>query len=287
MKEDAIALPDGRRMAYVEHGDPRGLPVLFCHGTPGSRVQLPELLAQIALALNLRIIVPDRPGYGLSDPKPGRKFTDWPQDAAALMQALDIEKFWMLGFSMGAPYALACAHALPHRVVGVVLAGGLAPNIFDATVAATLSQTGNALFVLARDNPSGFTPTLQSMAPDADSLLAALAANVSAPDQALLAQPQVAAAYLQDTIETLRQGYDAFSTDYILAVQPWGFELEAIEQPVHIWHGQQDINAPPAMAEHFAAKLPNSQLHWIPGAGHLALISHGLGIFGAIGASRK
>ena len=285
MKEDAIALPDGRRMAYVEHGDPHGLPVLFCHGAPGSRLQFPELLAQIANALNLRIIVPDRPGYGLSDPKPERTFIDWPQDVSALMQTLGMEKFRVLGYSMGAPYALACAHAMPDRVTGVVLAGGLAPNIFDASVAAILPQTSNALFDLARDNPSDLAPSLQVMAPDANSLLAALAANVSVPDKALLVQPAVAAAYLQDTIETLRQGHGAFSTDYILAVQPWGFDLEEIKQPVHLWHGQEDINTPSAMAEHYAEKLPNSQLHWIPGAGHLAIISHGQEIFGSIGSA--
>jgi hypothetical protein len=70
-----------------------------------------------------------------------------------------------------------------------------------------------------------------------------------APDKALLAQPQIASAYRRDSVETLCQGHDAASTDFILAAKDWNFDLEEIRAPVHIWNGEEDINAPPAMAD--------------------------------------
>ena len=32
-------LPDGRRLAYAEWGEPQGTPVFYCHGFPGSRLE--------------------------------------------------------------------------------------------------------------------------------------------------------------------------------------------------------------------------------------------------------
>ena len=40
MTDKTIRLPDGRHLGYAEYGDPEGVPLLFFHGTPGSRLQL-------------------------------------------------------------------------------------------------------------------------------------------------------------------------------------------------------------------------------------------------------
>lgn len=124
MNSNTIKLPDGRRMGYAEYGDAHGLPVLFCHGSAGSRLSVSDEMAQTLQALNVRLIAPDRPGYGLSDPMPERTLLDWPQDVSALINALGIKRFRVMGYSMGAPYALACAQALSEMVAGVSIIGG-------------------------------------------------------------------------------------------------------------------------------------------------------------------
>ena len=61
-----LDLPDGRRLGYTEFGDPLGIPLFAFHGTPGSRFMF-RLVHEPARRLGLRIIAPDRPGFGLSD----------------------------------------------------------------------------------------------------------------------------------------------------------------------------------------------------------------------------
>lgn len=113
-------------MGYAEYGAPDCSLVLFFHGAPGSR-HVHANMKNIAAQRSIRLIAAERPGYGLSDPQPGRTLLDWPEDIAALADALGLERFATLGFSMGCPYALACASRFPHRVTKMALVGALAP----------------------------------------------------------------------------------------------------------------------------------------------------------------
>src|SRR5947209_6974833 len=75
-----------------------------------------------------RVITVDRPGMGLSDFQPGRKVLDWPADVAALADALGLNRFAVLGFSGGCPFALACAFRLPERVTVLGIVSGVVPD---------------------------------------------------------------------------------------------------------------------------------------------------------------
>lgn len=112
-----IRLRDGRTLAYEEFGNLRGKPIIHCHGAPSSRVEGRVILnAAAAAELDVRVIVPDRPGMGRSDFQPGRRIVDWPNDVLELASALELETFAVLGSSGGAPYATACAVRIPDRV---------------------------------------------------------------------------------------------------------------------------------------------------------------------------
>ena len=76
-----IRLRDGRALAYAEYGDAAGQPIIYCHGTPSSRVEGDLIVnSHLATDLGLRFVVPDRPGMGCSDYVAARKITDWPSD---------------------------------------------------------------------------------------------------------------------------------------------------------------------------------------------------------------
>jgi hypothetical protein len=100
--ENAIELPDGRRLAYCECGARDGAPVFFFHGWPGSRLDFAPNDATAAAA-GVRVIAVDRPGIGGSAPQGGRKVLDWPTDVAALADSLALDRFAVLGFSFGGP----------------------------------------------------------------------------------------------------------------------------------------------------------------------------------------
>ena len=139
-------LPDGRRLGYTELGDPEGFPLFLFHGTPGSRLAHAQgdPVSQIP---GLRIIMTDRPGYGLSDPQPKRTLLDWPDDVAALADHLELHRFAVAGGSGGGPHAAACAYRLAERVSVAILFSSPAPaNLAGAAKGLSI---GNLISVLS------------------------------------------------------------------------------------------------------------------------------------------
>ena len=124
-RDRIVRLADGRALAYAEWGAPDGFPVFGFHGSPGSRRT--HLGEEAPRSADVRLILPDRPGFGLSDPQPGRALLDWPRDVAALADHLGVDRFAVYGFSGGGPYALACAWAMPERVTAAAVVGGEGP----------------------------------------------------------------------------------------------------------------------------------------------------------------
>jgi pimeloyl-ACP methyl ester carboxylesterase len=124
-----IRLKDGRLLGYAEYGAPEGKPVFYCHGFPSSRLDWPIFDSDaIATRLNARIIAADRPGTGLSDFKSGRQILDWPDDVIELADALQVDRFAMLGISGGGPYAEACALKIPRRLTATAIVCGMGPS---------------------------------------------------------------------------------------------------------------------------------------------------------------
>jgi pimeloyl-ACP methyl ester carboxylesterase len=118
-------VPDGRRLAFCEWGDPRGAPVVYLHGFPGSRY-----LRHVGTAYadaHLRVITYDRPGYGLSDAAPGRIVADTAADVATLADHLGLDRFAVVGVSAGGVHAFAVAATLPDRVTRCVGMKAIAP----------------------------------------------------------------------------------------------------------------------------------------------------------------
>ncbi len=148
-----ITLSDGRMLSYDEYGPADGAPLFYFHGTPSSRLEWRLFGGEpLATRLRLRVIAMDRPGMGLSTFQRGRRPSDWPADVAALADALGIERFAVLGFSGGGPYAAACAVALPTRLTSVAIVSGAAPFLAPGC-AEGVNPTSRQFFDLCRTKP--------------------------------------------------------------------------------------------------------------------------------------
>ena len=133
-EDRVIRLRDGRALAYTEHGDLSGEPVVFIHGNPGSRlVRHPD--ETIVQGLGARVITPDRPGFGLSDFQPRRALLDFPDDIAQLADALGLDGFAIFGVSAGGPHVAACTYKLPDRITRAAIVSGASsvnrPSAYD------------------------------------------------------------------------------------------------------------------------------------------------------------
>ncbi|HEV2776784.1 MAG TPA: alpha/beta hydrolase [Solirubrobacteraceae bacterium] len=123
-----VSLHDGRQLRYLACGPRDGRLVLYLHGAIGSpHCTGPELDA-VTHTLGIRYVMVSRPGFGGSDPAPGRSLLSFAADAAALADELGHDRFAVVGVSAGGPYALACAHELPERVAAAAVVSCMAPG---------------------------------------------------------------------------------------------------------------------------------------------------------------
>lgn len=279
---DAITLKDGRRLGYAEYGDPNGEPVFFFHGTAGSRLA-GRVFHTAAVKLGGRLIAPERPGYGFSTPQPDRTLLGWVDDVIELADTLGIERFAVFGVSGGGPHAAACAYKLPERLTTVGLVASVAPPD-DSELIAGIRPANYLMSRAGRISPwlAGMMGWITSLP------LLMMPGQVK--KQALKLYPEydhlleeIIDIFVDDTREAFRSSVLGFGTDFVSA-RPWGFDLSAITvKPVYLWHGEADINVPPAMGYYLAARVPNCQATFYPGEDHaITSLTHGEEVLSAL-----
>jgi pimeloyl-ACP methyl ester carboxylesterase len=93
-------------------------------------------------------------------------------------------------------------------------------------------------------------------------------------DATVLAEPDVAELMALEARLAPATAARAGAQDFTLFTRPWGFRLQDISMPVHLWHGDADQNVPPAHARFMAQRIPRAELHEYPGEGHLLYHRH-------------
>jgi pimeloyl-ACP methyl ester carboxylesterase len=93
-------------------------------------------------------------------------------------------------------------------------------------------------------------------------------------DDEQIRHPAVRQACLTSEVEAFRQGLSGLAWDARLLTRPWGFSLESIHIPVHIWQGSMDDLVTVPMARYLAGKIPGSCLTLCEGEAHLLLFPH-------------
>jgi pimeloyl-ACP methyl ester carboxylesterase len=271
-----VTLEDGRTLAFSEWGVLDGSPIFLFHGRPGSRLLCPD--EDSTLAAGVRLITVDRPGYGRSDPRPGRTLLDWADDMGELADQLELDRFPIIGWSSGGPHALACAVRIPARVTAIGLAATAGPC--DAVPGAweELPEEVRALTeVLRKDPPAaleGIRKRLQWYAEDPESVLAPGFAGPDDPDDMLLARPEILAPMQAWMREGARQGSTGFIEDWIAEQLPWGFELSDVGHQVHVWWGEHDSLVTRPNTDYLASTLRRATLVTYPRDGHLFPVIH-------------
>lgn len=268
-----MRLRDGRRLGYAEYGDRAGVPVFYFHGFPGSRLEA-ALADAAAHSLGVRLIAPDRPGFGLSDYQPGRRIQDWPDDVAQLGDHLGLRRFAVLGVSGGGPYAMACAHALGPRATRAGVVAGLGP-LLRRELGRGMTALNRLALDLARYAPRALPPlsrmAARELAVRPHRLLARAARRCAACDRTVLAREDVNATLCNSFSEAVRPGWHGIAAEWALYGRPWGFELAGFAAELHLWHGERDRIVAPAMGRYLAAAIPGCRARFLPDEGHYSL----------------
>ena len=268
-----LSLKDGRQLAWGEFGDPDGKPVIFFHGWPGARLQ-GAIMDSSGRTLGLRIISPDRPGFGLSDFQTRRTILNWPDDVLELADQLELETLCVLGLSGVAPYALACAYRIPHRLTAVGVVSGIGPG--DAPGASQgVSPNLRRTIKMCRYAPWLVRLSLWRMAQkrrrNPEDAFIQLLNSLPEPDRLALSQPSIKPMALSASADTFRRGTRGHFHEIRLFSRPWGFDINDIQLLIQLWHGEEDKEILPITAQRQAQVLPNCQSRFIPGEGHYSL----------------
>jgi pimeloyl-ACP methyl ester carboxylesterase len=220
----------------------------------------------------------DRPGIGSSTSHVYPDVLDWTRDLEIVLDTLGIDTLRLIGLSGGGPYVLAAGVAMPDRVHGIGILGGVAPTVGEDAVDGGLIQLAVRLAPLlgVARVPLGIalTAAIRLVRPLAGPVLDLYAAVQPPGDRNLLSRPEFKAMFLDDLLNGSRFQTSAPLTDLILFTRDWGFTASDVRVPVRWWHGDDDHIVPLAHGRHLVDRLPDATLKVIEGESHLG----GLGI---------
>lgn len=274
----ATRLLDGRQVTWAQWGPADGSPVLFFSGAAMGRSL--GFGADVLADLGVRLLAVERPGLGHADPDPGRTLSDWPRDIAQLASALALPSYAIVGFSQGAPFALACAAAgLPSAVA--IVSGQ--DDLQYPSFAPLLDPDLTALLHGISADPATVEATFGASA-NADMLWSLIAGASSSVDLAVYNDADFEPLFRRAVEEGFHQGAAGYVRDLVLAMGQWPFDLGTISVPVDLWYGGYDSSTvhSPDHGVTLARRIPTAQHYLLPDAGGSLLWTHAEPILAAL-----
>jgi pimeloyl-ACP methyl ester carboxylesterase len=275
MREGSMALADGGTVSYTEAGASDGVPMFYCHGTPGSRLDV-AWLDDAFSGLGVRVVSADRPGIGGSSPTSGRALADWPRRVVDLADHLGMDRFGVMGLSSGGPYVVACAALLPERVVGAAVVAGVTDMGWSAAFDDFPEDDEKTLMRIG-DEQIASNWCAEHYGDDGARFLDSLM-DLSPPDAKVMEDEAMMAGLLPTVAEAFVQGVAGYAQDITVQGRAWTFDVGSISCPVRVYHGEQDTIIPISHGRHTAEVIAGSTLTTFPQHGHISMITEIPGI---------
>ncbi|KAI3935282.1 hypothetical protein MKW92_006361 [Papaver armeniacum] len=309
-----VQLPDGRHLAYHEQGVPADrarFSLIAPHSFLSSRLAgIPGVKDSLLEEFGVRLVTYDLPGFGESDPHPGRSLNSSALDILDLADAVSMkDKFWVVGFSGGAMHAWASLRYIPDRLAGAAMFAPVV-NPYDSSMSKEeryktwerWTSRRKFMYFLARRFPSflSYFYRRSFLSGKHGQLDKWLSLSLGEKDRTLLEQSRFEEFWQRDVEESVRQGNPKpFKEEAVLQVSNWGFSLADIQyqkklqgkgilpwlksiygkvetewtgflNPIHIWQGMDDQVVSPSTTEFVHRLLPGATIHKLPIEGHFS-----------------
>jgi pimeloyl-ACP methyl ester carboxylesterase len=271
--EVEVAVSGGRVVRAASFGPDEGLPVIWHHGNPGSRVCPVD--PSVLETAGVRLVTYDRPGGGASTPRPGRRVADLKDDIGPIADAFGFERFGTMGISGGGAFALGTAALVPERVLAAAVLSGAAPidaDGLDFREGMTDTNARAADEQEDRDRAATLAemePIRRAILADPRAVLLQFAEEFPQADRDALAASDILGPITEGMAECVRESAEGWLDDSLAFARPWGFDVESISAPVGIWQGRDDTATPVTHARWLASRISNAELHELDG-GHYA-----------------
>lgn len=264
---------DDYRLAYSSFGPEQGTPLVFMHCYLGNALELPADMTCLE-EYNVRLLIPERPGFGYSYPDPQHNYESWSQLMLAWLEYLNIERFQLLGYSSGVPFALQLAQDLGSRIESLSLAAAF-PHVKAIERLADSGSGTRTLLKVFSSSPALIKPLLSAMLLNPaeyfhNNVLINGRPPFCAPDKdkQWLSLPENAQSYIAQLKRCKRQGAKGVVREFQLISKPWYFDFEKIRCPAQIWHGAEDNISTMATYEYLRECLPDAECHVIEDETH-------------------
>ncbi|MFE2043994.1 alpha/beta fold hydrolase [Streptomyces sp. NPDC059477] len=273
-----VRLGDGRGLGWAEWGPESGVPVLLCSGSAtGRRLGLDT---DAVAALGVRLVTVDRPGLGVSDALPGWTLRDWAGDIREFARIRGLGRFAAVGYSIGAPFALACAAA--GLTAGVAVVSGT-DELAHPAFAGLLEPEARFVLRRAAEDPAG-AERLLAEAASAEALFEVVTGAPGEHDRRVFGDPGFRRAYRRALAEGFARGPGGYARETVLAATRWPFDPADIRVPADLWYSADDGNPfhSPDLGATLAARIPAARRHVLADAGTALLWTHAREILGTL-----
>ena len=260
-------LPGGGKLGWAEWGPAEGMAVLLIPGAATSRRL--GFGAEVRDRLGVRLISIDRPGLGVSTPLPDHSFVTVVAAIDQLATARGLDRPPVVGYSQGAPFALAYAATGLSGPLAIVsgtdevaapqFAGSL-PAPLRHLVDLVASDPVAAQGVFAGFDPEAMWQHVTQASPESDLLV--------------YQEPAFEATYRRAMTEAFGQGPAGYAHDTMLAMDRWPFDLSRITIRVDLWYGAHDISHSPDQGATLADRIPGARRRVVPDIGGALLWTH-------------
>ncbi|WP_293339607.1 alpha/beta fold hydrolase [Parvibaculum sp.] len=273
-ERQTVMLPDGRVIALRDLGRPDSFPVFILHPVVQSSLMRPQE-AEIAGECGVRLISLERPGIGLSthDPKTGH--VPFARDLGRVADALGLDRFAVLGWASGAPYALAAGAVLGQRVTRVALATPRLAFRSDLEATTPMRQFFGGLrrhpwlfetvFTIMRAKRSRrfFRPMIRNFLENSE------------PDRLLFDRDaSLLDCFTDSLIEAIDKTHKGIVAELNLYARDILVDTAGIVRPLLVWHGMKDEMNGAEDVRRMLDGVPVEAFRFMPDDGHMVLFAH-------------
>ncbi|MFN6924513.1 MAG: helix-turn-helix transcriptional regulator [Tabrizicola sp.] len=268
--------PDGRRLTWIEFGDPRGRPVLYMHLDFGL-IRWPAPAERAAAARGLRVIVPVRQGYGRTEPLPkgADHLEGVTRDYAAILDHLQVTGAVAIPLGADLRFALNLSLKRPDLVRGIVGAACQLP-IRSASQYERMDKWQRFILANARHAPKVLPFLVQagfSLARRLGKEAFFRQVNGGSPaDMETFSRPDVRVAVPEGSDVCMTRTWSAhaaFTAECLGSERDWSALVRMARVPVLLLQGDQDPQSPVQTIRELAAEYPHLDIRFLPGTGQL------------------
>lgn len=275
-----LLLKDGRALEYFDLGPTDGKLVLHFDALTGVAIDVvgsPELYLPQLEELNLRIVVPCRPGTFNSDYLKLSGLSEFTDDLRQLMDHLGITTATLLSQAFGSCSALAFAATAPDMVEKAILCAPSYPR-HEPPDWRKMDVFYIISGVIGRRAPSllkAIVPYLMRsvMQNTAKYLERHISSSKCPADIAILSSPTLQRRIPEMLARRTTLGTDGLVQENYLNTHGWDFDLSLVTAPVHIVQGELDNVSDPAGSRKLFNALPNAHYHSLPDLGQYLLFT--------------